>query len=38
VKTGRGRVYTVEGNVRDRVMRRTVKAWNPTVTGFIAPA
>jgi hypothetical protein len=37
VKTRGGRIYTVEGNLSDSVKRRTVKAWHPSVTGFIAP-
>jgi hypothetical protein len=37
VTTGSGRIHTVEGNYSDRVMRRSVKAWSPVVTGFIAP-
>ena len=37
VKLQRGRVYTVEGNLSDRVMRRSVKPWDPAVTGFISP-
>ncbi|MCW2926087.1 MAG: hypothetical protein JWM86_55 [Thermoleophilia bacterium] len=36
-RVSRGRVHTIEGNLRDRVMRRTVKPWAPDVTGFIAP-
>ncbi len=37
VKLRGGRLHTVEGNYRDRVMRRIVKPWSPEVTGFIAP-
>jgi hypothetical protein len=37
VKTTPGRVHTVEGNYADRVMRRTIKPWGPSVTGFISP-
>jgi hypothetical protein len=37
VKVGGGRVHTVEGNLRDRVMRRSVKGWAPMVTGYISP-
>lgn len=37
VKVTRGRVHTVEGNLRDRVMRASVKPWSPMVTGFIRP-
>ncbi len=37
VKVGGGRVHTVEGNLSDRVMRRSVKGWAPMVTGYISP-
>ena len=37
VKVQGGRVHTVEGNLRDRVMRRSLKPWDPSVTGFITP-
>lgn len=37
-KVGRGRIYTVEGNLKDRVMRRSLRPWSPMVTGFISPA
>lgn len=38
VRTGAGRVHTVEGNLKDRVMRRSLRPWAPYVTGFISPA
>lgn len=38
VRTGAGRIHTVEGNLKDRVMRRSVRPWAPYVTGFISPA
>lgn len=37
VKLQGGRVHTVEGNLGDRVMRRSVKGWAPMVTGYISP-
>ena len=37
VKVQGGRVHTVEGNLADRVMRRSVKGWAPMVTGYISP-
>lgn len=37
VKIRGGRVHTVEGNLSDRVMRRSVKGWAPMVTGYISP-
>jgi hypothetical protein len=37
VKVRAGRIYTVEGNFADRVARRSMKAWSPGITGFIAP-
>lgn len=37
VKLRGGRLHTIEGNYRDRVMRRVVKPWSPEVTGFISP-
>lgn len=37
VKVRGGRVHTVEGNLSDRVMRRSVKGWAPMVTGYISP-
>lgn len=37
VNVRNGRMLTVEGNFRDRVMRRKVKPWAPYVTGFISP-
>jgi hypothetical protein len=37
VKTTRRRVHTVEGNLSDRVQRRSIKPWAPYVTGFISP-
>lgn len=37
VKVRAGRVHTVEGNLSDRVMRRSIKPWSPQVTGFISP-
>lgn len=32
-----GKLLTVEGNYRDRVMRRKITPWAPGVTGFISP-
>lgn len=37
VKTRNGRVHTVEGNLEDRVKRRSLRPWHPDVTGFISP-
>lgn len=37
VNLRRGKLLTVEGNWRDRVMRRKVTPWAPGVTGFISP-
>ena len=37
VKLQGGRVHTIEGNLSDRVMRRSVKGWAPMVTGYISP-
>ena len=36
-KVRNGTVYTIEGNYSDRVGRRSIKAWRPVITGFIAP-
>lgn len=36
-KMHHGRIYTIEGNWSDRVARRTLKAWDSQVTGYIAP-
>ncbi len=37
VKARGGRIYTIEGNLSDSVKRRSMKAWDPGITGFIAP-
>lgn len=37
VKVKGRRVHTVEGNLRNRVMRRSVTGWAPFVTGFVSP-